>query len=41
VGVGVLVGGVFALVDLLLLRAARAWLPVAVTDSPEANVSDP
>ena len=26
-GVGVLVGGVFALVDLLLLRAARAWLP--------------
>ena len=45
VGVGVLVGGVFALVDHLLLRAARAWLPAGPgpgrTEPVDAGPSEP
>lgn len=39
-GVGVVVGGGFALLDLLLVRLARVWLPAAGTDStpPEPRV---
>ena len=40
VGVGGFVGAGLALLDLLLLRLARAWLPVTVADSLESAVPD-
>ena len=36
-GVGVVVGVVFAILDLLLVRLARAWLPVDSSDSSAMN----